>query len=166
LALIPPKITQDPLTHHQGENFGPNRMPWRICLGCFDSISSPRTGVEAILTELGPETQNWRYAASSYAVRTPNLLHPATASVFVRPFSPLTTVCGRNHTYPPCTLPPQTSHVVASVSRICSSTATVVPVPAMNPSQLQFHPQQTVIPARDPTRRCPVAVARQHHASP
>jgi hypothetical protein len=35
-------------------------------LGCFDSISSPRTGVEAILTELGPENQNWRYAVSSH----------------------------------------------------------------------------------------------------
>jgi hypothetical protein len=44
----------DPLTQHQGES--------------FDSISSPcRTGVEAILTELGPENQNWRYAASSYS---------------------------------------------------------------------------------------------------
>jgi hypothetical protein len=33
---------------------------------CSDSISSPRTGVEAILTELGPENQNWRYASSSH----------------------------------------------------------------------------------------------------
>jgi hypothetical protein len=35
-------------------------------LGCSDSISSPRTGVEAILTELGPEPQNRRYAVSSH----------------------------------------------------------------------------------------------------
>ena len=35
-------------------------------MGCSDSISSPRTGVEAILTESGPENQNWRYAASSH----------------------------------------------------------------------------------------------------
>jgi hypothetical protein len=41
-------------------------MAWRIRLGCSDSISSPRTGVEAILTELGPETQNRRYAVSSH----------------------------------------------------------------------------------------------------
>jgi hypothetical protein len=41
-------------------------MAWGISLRCSDSISSPRTGVEAILTELGPENQNWRYAASSY----------------------------------------------------------------------------------------------------
>jgi hypothetical protein len=41
-------------------------MAWRISLGYSDSISSPRTGVEAILTELGPENQNWRYAASSH----------------------------------------------------------------------------------------------------
>ena len=33
---------------------------------CSDSISSPRTGVEAILTELGPGKQNRRYAASSH----------------------------------------------------------------------------------------------------
>ena len=33
---------------------------------CSDSISSPRTGVEAILTELGPGNQNRRYAASSH----------------------------------------------------------------------------------------------------
>jgi hypothetical protein len=35
-------------------------------LRCSDSISSPRTGVEAILTELGPGNQNRRYAASSH----------------------------------------------------------------------------------------------------
>ena len=66
LPLIPAKTTQDPLTQHQGESFGPNRIAWRISLGCSDSISSPRTGVEAILTELGPETQNRRYAASRH----------------------------------------------------------------------------------------------------
>jgi hypothetical protein len=71
LTLIPAKITQDPLTQHQGESFGPNRKAWRISLGCSDSISSPRTGVEAILTELGPETQNWRYAVSSHAISGP-----------------------------------------------------------------------------------------------
>jgi hypothetical protein len=41
-------------------------MAWRIRLGCSDSVSSPRTGVEAILTELGPETQNRRYAVSGH----------------------------------------------------------------------------------------------------
>ena len=66
MTLIPAKITQDPLTQHQGESFGPNRIAWRISLRCSDSISSPRTGVEAILTELGPENQNWRYERSSY----------------------------------------------------------------------------------------------------
>jgi hypothetical protein len=40
-------------------------------LGCSDSISSPRTGVEAILTELGPENQNWRYAVSSHTISGP-----------------------------------------------------------------------------------------------
>jgi hypothetical protein len=40
-------------------------------LGCSDSISSPRTGVEAILTELGPENQNRRYAASSHRSEKP-----------------------------------------------------------------------------------------------
>ena len=35
-------------------------------MGCSDSISSPRTGVEAILTELGPENQNRRYVVSSH----------------------------------------------------------------------------------------------------
>ena len=45
----------NPLTQHQGESFGPDPIAWRIRLGCSDSISSPRTGVEAILTELGPE---------------------------------------------------------------------------------------------------------------
>jgi hypothetical protein len=68
LTLIPAKINQDPLTQHHGESFGPNRIAWRISLGCSDSIASPRTGVEAILTELGPENQNWRYAVSSHTV--------------------------------------------------------------------------------------------------
>ena len=67
MTLIPAKITQDPLTQHQGESFGPNRIAWRISLRCSDSISSPRTGVEAILTELGPGNQNRRYAASSHS---------------------------------------------------------------------------------------------------
>ena len=65
--IIPANITQDPLTQHQGESFGPNRMAWRISLGYSDSISSPRTNRNEVLTELGPENQNRRYEVSSHS---------------------------------------------------------------------------------------------------
>jgi hypothetical protein len=59
---------QDPLTQQQGGKFWTSNHAIQPRLGCFDLISSPRIGVEAILTKLCVAKSNWLYAVCSYMV--------------------------------------------------------------------------------------------------
>jgi hypothetical protein len=72
LPCFDPKTGQNdlnPLTQHQGGRFWtkPNSLEDKSDKKCTWKCS-PRTNWNEVLTELGPENQNWRYAVSSHTL--------------------------------------------------------------------------------------------------